>query len=226
MIIQVRFGSAQTGMGYQFYSAAGTLLGSRITAGIVALPETGSYAADATVPANSVGVFWDTATSQASEDLREALNPEGDNSEVLAAIALLPTEAEILAAAGGITVETAAKLDAADQILLVELHTPSVAPSLIVPLPDADSSMTVCYAYTENIINQKRAGIVFTFRLFEPPAKSERLLEIAPQTATTDSEGFASISLISGVSYRVICPNLGINTSFTPTGETFNLFNL
>jgi len=46
MIIQSRFGAAQTGLGYQFYDATGALLSARITAGITALPETGSYIAN------------------------------------------------------------------------------------------------------------------------------------------------------------------------------------
>lgn len=226
MIIQARFSAAQTGLGYQFYNAAGTLLGSRTTAGIAELPETGSYAADAIVPATAVGVFWSSATAQASEDLREALAPAPDATEVLAAIAALPTEAEILAAAGGISVETAAALQAADQILLVALHTPSESPALVVPSPAADSSLTVVFAYTENIIQLKRAGIVFAFQLIAPPAKSARLLEVAAQTATTDADGFASISLIRGLRYRVSCPALALDQPFTPTAETFNLLTL
>lgn len=76
MIIQARFGAAQANLGYQFYGSDGSLLGSRITAGISALPETGSYIADATVPAGAVGVYWnDTVTlATATEDLREALS--------------------------------------------------------------------------------------------------------------------------------------------------------
>lgn len=77
MIIQVDFGSAQTGVGYQFYDEDGTLLGSRVTSGIsaVASPTAGVYVADATVPAGAVGVAWDSTetTTAAIEDLREAL---------------------------------------------------------------------------------------------------------------------------------------------------------
>lgn len=73
MIIQARFSAAQTGIGYQFYDDAGTLLSTRVTAGITAMPETGAYIADATVPALAAGVYWDTDTAEASEDLREAL---------------------------------------------------------------------------------------------------------------------------------------------------------
>ena len=263
MIIQARFGAAQTGLGYQFYNASGVLIAPRVTgSSIIALEEVGAYLADATVPGGAVGVYWNSTVSlaQATEDLREALASPAvpsaaaiadevrvelatelaridttissrnatapDNTAVLAAIAALPTEAEIIAAAGGITVETAAKLDAADQILLVALHTPSETPSLVVPSPDADSSMSVVFAYTENIINEQRAGIVFSFQLIHTPAKSERLLEIAPKTAVTDAEGLASISLIRGLRYRVSCPELGLDKPFTPTGATFNLLTL
>lgn len=73
MIIQARFGTAQTGVGYQFYDSTGALLGSRVTADISELPETGAYVADATVPAGTAGVYWDTDEEEASEDLRDAL---------------------------------------------------------------------------------------------------------------------------------------------------------
>lgn len=72
MVIQARFGAAQTGVGYQFYSSTGTLLGTRVTSGIAAGPETGLYIADATVPAGAVGVYWSTDDEEASEDLRDA----------------------------------------------------------------------------------------------------------------------------------------------------------
>lgn len=75
MIIQATFGATQANLGYTFYGDDGLAIGSRITAGIVAGLETGSYIADATVPAGAVGVYWnDTVTlATATEDLREAL---------------------------------------------------------------------------------------------------------------------------------------------------------
>lgn len=73
MIIQAFFGTAQTGVGYQFYDATGALLGARITAGIVSLPVAGGYAADATIPAPAIGVLWSTDSAETAEDLRDAL---------------------------------------------------------------------------------------------------------------------------------------------------------
>jgi hypothetical protein len=205
MIIQARFGAAQTGLGYQFYDAAGDLLGSRVTAGITALPEVGSYIATATVPADAVGVFWDSSTSEATEDLREALaSPD------------VPTASDIAD-----EVETRA-----DQILLVDLYTPAAGPELVIPAPATDESLTVCYCYTENITNTARAGIVLNFKLVSVPAKSERLLEVAPATATTDANGYAQVTLQSGLRYRVTSRELGMDKTFTPTGETFDLLTL
>ena len=73
MIFQAFFDSAQTGLGYQFYDNSGTLLGARVTAGIITLPGVGAYAADATPPATASGIYWDSNESEAHEDLREAL---------------------------------------------------------------------------------------------------------------------------------------------------------
>lgn len=275
MIIQARFGSAQTGLGYQFYSAAGTLLGSRITAGIVALPETGSYAADATVPADAVGVYWDSDTSEATEDLREALaSPDVPSAseiadevraelavelaridvavstrnstappaaaaiadavwdEALAGHATAGTAGSQLTSAGAsgdpwASVVPAAYADGTAGAAIGRLNnTPSAAPVIVVPAPDDDASLTVCYAYTENIANVKRAGIVLSFALVSTPAKSERLLEVAAQTATTDTDGYAQISLQSGLRYRVTSRELGLEKTFTPTGATFDLLTL
>lgn len=75
MTIIARFGAAQSNLGYRFIDASGTLLGSRVTTGITALAETGSYIATATVPTGAVAVYWnDTVTlATAIEDLRDAL---------------------------------------------------------------------------------------------------------------------------------------------------------
>jgi len=75
MIITARFGAAQANLGYQFLDDSGTLLGSRVTSGINTTPETGTYIATATLPADAVAVYWnDTVTlATAFEDLRDAL---------------------------------------------------------------------------------------------------------------------------------------------------------
>ena len=146
-----------------------------------------------------------------------------DQSILLAAI---PSIEAIIGAAGGLTSETVALLEAAEQILLAAPYVPDAAPALIIPAPAGDESLTVVYAHTENIANAKRAGIVLTFQLQGSPAKSERILEAAAVTATTDADGYAQITLQSGLPYRVTCRPLGLNHLFTPNGETFDLLTL
>ncbi|MCE5310438.1 MAG: carboxypeptidase-like regulatory domain-containing protein [Acidobacteriales bacterium] len=94
MILTARFGAAQAALGYQFYDSAGALIGSRITAGIVSLPETGSYHANATLPAGAVGVYWnDTATlATAIEDLRDAIGIANDPGSGAYAITVTVTD--------------------------------------------------------------------------------------------------------------------------------------
>jgi hypothetical protein len=206
MIIQARFGVAQTGVGYRFYNASGSPLGSRVTTGITALPETGGYVADATVPDGAVGVYWDTTTAEAVEDLRDAL---------------------AIAAGGGgggsgLSEETAAALEAAEQIFLAAPFVPDESPVLVIPAP-ADASLTVVYIYTEDITNQKRAGIEITLRLVTTPAKSERVLEIAPATMTTAAAGYAQITVQRGHRYRVTSRALAFDTIIATDSETLDL---
>jgi hypothetical protein len=245
MIIQARFGSTQTGLGYQFFDSAGALLGSRVTSGISALPETGSYVATATVPAGAVGVYWSSATSEASEDLREALG-----------IAALPADTAIAAAVrtnlatelGRIDVAVSTRnatappsaADIADAVVDENLATgtpgtqtlrgifapATVEAPVVAPAPPSDGSLSTVYIYTETITNQKTAGIALKFTLASPPSKSERVLETAEQTATTDADGFASITLQRNVAYLVDCAALGLRKPFTPTAATYNLLTL
>ena len=71
--IQADFTTAQTGMGYQFFDAAG-LLGSRVTDGITS-PDTGVYVASALVPIGAIGVRWNADSGMvAHEDLAERLS--------------------------------------------------------------------------------------------------------------------------------------------------------
>jgi hypothetical protein len=74
MIIIARFGAAQANLGFQFLNASGTLLGSRVTSGITALAETGSYIANPTPPSGAVAVYWNDSVTLATalEDLRDA----------------------------------------------------------------------------------------------------------------------------------------------------------
>jgi hypothetical protein len=191
MVLQVFFGEVQTGLGFRFYDASGGWVGARVTAGILALPEAGAYAAGVEVPSGAAGVFWDSAEGEASEDLREPLS-----------------------------------LAAADQVLLTEIFVPVEGPSLIIPAPADDESLTVVFAYTETIYNEVRAGISFAFSLVSVPAKSDRILEVAEKVVLTDADGFISLPLRAGLSYLVRAPELGLQKTFVPSGETFNLLDL
>lgn len=242
MIIQARFGSAQTGLGYQFYDATGALLGSRVTAGIVALPETGSYAADATIHADTVGVYWDSDTSEATEDLRDALaSPDVPSvGEIADAVWDEPmaghftggTAGSQLTAAGAsgdpwASVVPAAYADGTAGAAIGRLNNTSASePITVIPAPDADESLSVLYIYTESITNVKRAGIEIKVKLITTPAKSERVLEIAPQVMTTDADGFAQITVQRGHRYRVISRDLALNAIAEPTADTLNLLTL
>jgi hypothetical protein len=106
-------------------------------------------------------------------------------------------------------------------------NTPAEAPIAVIPAPEEDESLTVVYAYTEDITNEVREGIEITFALDTKPAKSERVLEVAPKTMTTDDEGYAQITLQRGLTYRVTSKDLGLNkVAITPNGETFNLLSI
>lgn len=332
LVIQARFSAAQTSLGYQFYDEEGTLLGSRVTAGIDALPETGGYiAVVATVPTGAVGVYWDSTESEASEDLREALAIAGlenistgdirtelatelgridaavstratdagsatavwaagtrtltgfgtliadiwaNATRTLSAFAFTPTpsnaadttaikaktdnlpadpagEASITAldakigtpavtiaadiaaidgggGGSGLSSETIAALEAAAQVLLVELHTPSEAPSVIIPAPSDDETLCVVYAYTENILSAKRAGVVVALSLVTTPAKTERILESATVSDQTDANGYVAISVRRGHTYRVVSTELDLDDELTigALDETFDLSTL
>jgi hypothetical protein len=191
MIIQSFFGEAQTGLGYQFYSDAGALLGTRVTAGVAALPEPGAYTATASVPAGAVGVYWSSDTATASEDLREAL-------------AFSPA--------------TLAALESAEQILLGSLYVPTVTPSLIIPIPADDPALCRVYLYTEDMTGLVTPGIEIKFELSAGPLKSERVISRKSRTLTTNLEGYAEIDLQrtdalipNDVVYLVTSDALGLN---------------
>lgn len=76
---QVRFGSAQTSVEYQFYDATGALIASPVTTGIYAGPEVGSYIAAAVPPTNSIGIYWSCADPNfiASETFVMPVVPSG-----------------------------------------------------------------------------------------------------------------------------------------------------
>lgn len=266
MIIQVRFSAAQTGIGYQFYDDAGTLLSTRITAGIASGPETGSYIDDATVPATAVGVFWDSTETPdgASEDLREALaiiDVVGNRSAGAYSITVTVTDGtdplenatvRVTEGASTYTATTDASgnasfsLDDATYATTITKSGYQFTPTtrtvtgeetgtltddlamtaVSIPAPPADATMSTVYAYTENIINVASSGIALIFKATSSPVKSEKILEVASKTATTDADGLASIEIQRNIQYRVTCPVLGLNHLFTPTTDTFDLITL
>lgn len=178
---------------------------------------------NATTPPDATAIQSAAAAALAAYDPPTRAEATSDKAEVIAAF---PSVSEIIGAAGGLTVETVAALEAAEQILLAAPYVPDELPALIIPAPDTDEALTVCYGYTESITNEKRAGITLAIKLVDAPAKSERILEIAKQTATTDADGYVQISLQSDLRYRVISKELGLDHVFTPTGATFDFLSL
>jgi hypothetical protein len=137
----------------------------------------------------------------------------------------IPTISEIIGAAGGLTQETVAALEAADQILLASPYTPTTDPIIPLPAPD-NAELAAVYAYTEAITGTRRAGITARFELLTTPAAGTRLLEAADRTATTNAQGLLSIHLLRNQTYRITSRDLALDTTFTPTGETFDLITL
>ena len=81
--LQAEFGTAQTGLGYQFYDADGGYIGARVTTGIATLPGAGNYAVTVMIPEGAVGVIW-TSTE----------TPDGILDDEL-------TDCEVAASSGG-----------------------------------------------------------------------------------------------------------------------------
>lgn len=222
MTFTARFGTAQGALGIQFFKADGTLLASRITAGIVALPETGSYSITTTPPALTVGIYWnDTVTlATAVEDLRDAL--------ALDALSVAAGDPWLATVPGDYEDGTAGAA-------LGRLNnTPPEAPVVVIPDPSDDDTLCVVYVSTEALTNTVRAGIVVTFTLSRYPSRSEKVLESAVATMTTASDGTASISLQrtdtmtpAGRYYLVDCEALGFSSKrMTLAADTFDLATL
>jgi hypothetical protein len=218
MIIQARFSAAQTGIGYQFYSAAGTLLGTRVTTGISALPETGSYIADATVPSGAVGVYWLTNQSAATEDLREAL-ASGGGSSGDPLVATVPGDY----AAG----------TAGYALGRLNISPPDV-PVIVIPNPSDDDTLCVVYVDGATFAGAAAAGLQVRFTPQAGPSKTGHLLSHADVVMTLDSTGHGEITLHrndmidpDGSFYLVSCPELRLEAAqVTLTTTTFNLSDL
>ena len=80
--ITAKFLSSQTNVGFQFYDAAGALIGVRITAGISSGPSIAQYIATETIPADAIGVYWSGDAGEAFEDLRDTIASEKVKSAV------------------------------------------------------------------------------------------------------------------------------------------------
>jgi hypothetical protein len=222
MIFTSRFSATQAALGVQFYDSSGTLLGSRITAGIVALPEAGSYQVDIMPPTGAAGIYWnDTGTgATALEDLRDALAIEGLNVAAsdpwLAAVPASYADGTAGAALGRLN------------------NTAADEPIAIIPAPPGDASLCNVFVNTESISNAKRAGVAITFTLVGSPTKSERVLETDSVKIVTDADGHASTTLQrtdnltpAGRYYLVNSPKLGLlNRKLYLTSDTFDLSNL
>lgn len=251
MLIQTRFGAAQTGLGYQFFDSTGALLLTRITAGITALPETGAYIASATVPATAAGVFWNSTVSgaQASEDLREALVTAPTASAIADAVWDEPisghgttgtTGAQLTAAGASgdpwATVIPAAYADGTAGAAIGRLNnTPPEAPVIVIPDPADDSNDCVAYLDTQEIDNEVTAGVVVKFRLSGAGKTSSGLVLGYQNTreAITDATGRATITLErtdsmipSGLMYHITCGRYGIDASIPLEAENLNLATL
>lgn len=241
MIIQAYFGSAQTGLGYQFFDQNGTLIGARITAGISSLPEVGAYIADAIVPESGVGVFWDSneTPTGASEDLREALSQPAipTAAQVADAVwdedltdhALPGTTGDQLAAAGasGDPWATLVPGDYADGTAGSAVgrlnNTPAENPIAIVPAPTGDPDLAVVYVDTEDMLGQVITDAVIMIELISTqPAKTAQGRIVGNQGAKmphdADTPGRYQINLETGLRYRAKCLEL-----FGPNGKTFTL---
>lgn len=218
MIIQARFSAAQTGIGYQFYSAAGALLGSRVTTGIAALPETGGYIATATVPTGAAGVYWLSDQSTATEDLREAI-----------AAATVASGDPLLNPVPG----TYAQGSAGYALGRLNIEPPA-APVVVIPDPSDDASLCVVYVDGATFGGTAAAGLQIRFTPQAGPSKTARLLSHADVIMTLDTAGHGEVSLQrndgidpDGSYYLVSCPELRLESApLTLTTDLYDLADL
>lgn len=223
MIITARLFTPQTNVGYRFYDIAGSLIASRITAGIVALPEPGSYQANSSPPANAVGVFWDCdaagVTAQASL-MTSAAPTSAENATAVRtelATELARIDVAVSSVDSGLPDATITKLNDAEQIILTETFVPTDAPVLIIPLPDPDPAFTIVFGHTATFIGENRAGIKVRLKLTTSPTQNTRILEQKEIETTTNAEGYFQFRIFTGLRYRILSDELGLANPFTPT---------
>lgn len=240
MIFQVFFGEAQTGLGYQFFSSSGSLIGSRVTTGIVSLPESGGYLVDVALPGTAVGIFWDSTETPdgVSEDLREALREGAPTVEEIAdavwdeAIgdhqAAGSTGAQLQAAGSGgdpwLTVVPGEYADGTAGAAVGRLNnTPAENPIAVVPVPPEDPDLCAVYLDTENILGEVVTDLVIEVDLESKVPVSTvqgRLVKAGKVSMTYDvgTPGRYTIVLETGLTYRVM--NLAL---FGNSGKVFEL---
>lgn len=223
MFFTFDFGSvgAVSAVTYRFADASGAWLAVAQTdaVNIGAIP--GLYGVEVTPPTGSKVIYWacSDATLYGHENIASTL-----------ALDAIPTAAAIADAVLDEDVSTGDTSDTTLRGIFAEAtsETPVVAPA-----PPSDASLCTVYVYTETIANAKTSGLKIRFRLHERPAKSERVLEIAPKEMTTDADGFASMALQrtdaltpTGSYYVVTCAELGLNHSLYLAADTYNLADL
>ena len=240
MILQAFFGETQTGLGFQFFNSSGSLIGSRVTAGIVSLPETGGYLVDVVLPGAAVGIFWDSTETPAgvSEDLREALREGAPTVEEIAEavwdeaiadhVAAGSTGEQLSAAGSGgdpwLTVVPGEYADGTAGAAVGRLNnTPAENPIAVVPVPPEDPDLCAVYVDTENILGEVVTDLVIEIQLAEdvPVATaSGRLVKAGKATMADDkvNAGRYSLAVESGLTYRAVSVEL-----FGNAGKVFEV---
>jgi len=106
--------------------------------------------------------------------------------------------------------------------------------AVTIPSAPADPALCVVYGYIEGLSNVAAAGVVVTFTLLPATAaRSERILEQTKAAATSDANGFLSLSLQrndqitpAGSRYRVECEALKLRKEITLKAATFDLLDI
>lgn len=90
----------------------------------------------------------------------------------------------------GLSPEVVEKIEASDQILLVELYTPSDVPQVIIPDPPSEESMCRVYGYVVRADGTLAVGTKVTFTLRTAgAAKGTRIISRRVIETLTDAEG-------------------------------------
>jgi hypothetical protein len=113
-------------------------------------------------------------------------------------------------------------------------NTPPDEPVIVIPDPAADNSLCTVYGYTEDLTGTVVEGATITFELSAGASKSNKLLTTTAATATTDVDGFFSLTLQrtdlltpTGRTYYVTAPTLGLHrVPMTLTADTVDLASL